>query len=266
MERSFGRELDCYTEKHHIIPKCMGGDNNKRNLAILTPEEHYVAHQLLTKIYPSNIKLIYATTMMCASKRYNNKLYGWLRRRFGESQKGKFISEETRQKISKANMGNVCSDETRKKLSELKRGELHNMFGVPRSQETRQKISDANKGKVLSAETRQKMSNSGKGRKHSDESKLKMSSAQTGKIHSEEHRQNNSEARKGKKLSDETKLKMSKAAKGRVVSTETREKISASNMGKRGIKMSPETIIKREETKRRNRLFAMGSESIPQNR
>ena len=49
-----------YSEKHHIIPKCMGGNDSKENLVILTAEEHYVAHQLLVKIYPNQKGLKYA--------------------------------------------------------------------------------------------------------------------------------------------------------------------------------------------------------------
>ena len=41
-----------YTEIHHIIPKCMGGTDDKSNLVKLTAREHYIAHKLLTKIYP----------------------------------------------------------------------------------------------------------------------------------------------------------------------------------------------------------------------
>jgi hypothetical protein len=39
-----------YCEKHHIIPKFMGGDNSKENLVYLTAREHYIAHKLLMKI------------------------------------------------------------------------------------------------------------------------------------------------------------------------------------------------------------------------
>lgn len=80
-------ELKSYTEKHHIIPRCMGGADDMYNLAKLTPEEHYLAHQLLVKIYPNNHQLVYAATMMCAcskshnNSRSNNKLYGWLKRK-----------------------------------------------------------------------------------------------------------------------------------------------------------------------------------------
>lgn len=60
MERSTTRTLGCYTERHHIHPKCMGGVNEPHNIAILTPEEHFIAHQLLVKIYPHNKELIFA--------------------------------------------------------------------------------------------------------------------------------------------------------------------------------------------------------------
>jgi hypothetical protein len=83
--RGKNRQLECYKESHHIIPKCMGGEDNNSNLVDLTPEEHYVAHQLLTKIYPENYALAKAAGMMIAS-RPSNKLYGWLRRRIAKAQ------------------------------------------------------------------------------------------------------------------------------------------------------------------------------------
>jgi hypothetical protein len=85
IERAKSRIVQGYTENHHVIPKCIGGTDNKDNLVRLTPEEHYVAHQLLVKIYPNNSPLINAAVMM-VSGRPNNKLYGWLRRRFSETQ------------------------------------------------------------------------------------------------------------------------------------------------------------------------------------
>lgn len=83
INRSYTRTLDDYTEVHHIIPKCMGGSDDKSNLAILTPEEHYVAHQILVKIYPKHKGLIHACKMMSMKThgKRNNKLYGWIRRK-----------------------------------------------------------------------------------------------------------------------------------------------------------------------------------------
>lgn len=77
------RTINGYKETHHIIPRCLGGTNDPTNLVDLYPEEHFVAHQLLIKIYPNNRKLIHAAAMMCVNssntRRYNNKLYKWLR-------------------------------------------------------------------------------------------------------------------------------------------------------------------------------------------
>lgn len=82
------RNLDEYGEWHHIIPLCLNGEDDSENLVKLTPEEHYVAHQLLVKIYPNNYSLIHAAKMMTISSRCtkrSNKLYGWLRRKFHEA-------------------------------------------------------------------------------------------------------------------------------------------------------------------------------------
>lgn len=87
IERAKIRVLECYTEMHHIIPKCVGGSDNSNNLVALTPEEHFLAHQLLLKIYPHNDKLVYACARMTQHNtnfRINNKMYGWLKRKKSE--------------------------------------------------------------------------------------------------------------------------------------------------------------------------------------
>jgi hypothetical protein len=75
-------DLGGYIENHHIIPACMGGTNELDNLVKLSPEEHYLAHLLLTKIYPDTSGLLYACSLMCSNRygRRSNKMYGWLRR------------------------------------------------------------------------------------------------------------------------------------------------------------------------------------------
>ena len=85
IERSKIRQSIGYVEIHHVIPKCIGGTNDKSNLVKLTPEEHYLAHQLLVKIYPGNDRLVYAVNNMTVSSKHtkrNNKLYGWLKRKY----------------------------------------------------------------------------------------------------------------------------------------------------------------------------------------
>jgi len=78
-------KMEVYKERHHIIPRCLGGTDNSENLVYLTPEEHYVAHQLLVKMYPNHTGLLFAAMQMTGHSstrgRSNNKIYGWLRRR-----------------------------------------------------------------------------------------------------------------------------------------------------------------------------------------
>lgn len=54
------RNLSGYGENHHIIPRCLGGDNSKENIVKLTAKDHFIAHRLLIRIYPENHKITYA--------------------------------------------------------------------------------------------------------------------------------------------------------------------------------------------------------------
>lgn len=58
------RPVKCGTERHHILPRCMGGGNESDNIVRLKSEEHYVAHLLLAKMHPDSRKLAYACFSM----------------------------------------------------------------------------------------------------------------------------------------------------------------------------------------------------------
>lgn len=77
------RESDVYYENHHIVPKCLGGTNDKENLVLLTAREHFVCHKLLTYVYKDNRKIIYAFHRMCFSRkdkiRLSSKDYAYIR-------------------------------------------------------------------------------------------------------------------------------------------------------------------------------------------
>lgn len=95
VERARTRTLTGYTEKHHVIPKCMGGSNDASNLVRLTPEEHFLCHQLLVKMHVGSehySKLIFATKMMTVPSNKNQqrdcsklKMFGWIRREFAKA-------------------------------------------------------------------------------------------------------------------------------------------------------------------------------------
>ena len=60
-------ELEGYYEKHHILPRCMGGENNKSNYVILTFKEHIIAHALLYRMYSKDANIYTAIRLMVKS-------------------------------------------------------------------------------------------------------------------------------------------------------------------------------------------------------
>lgn len=183
-----------YTEKHHIIPKSLGGSDEDGNIVLLSAREHFICHYLLTKFTTGKqkSKMIFAFRMMLASpqsNRYiNSRLYEKSKRdhafEMSSLHKGKIVSEETRERMSEAAKGRISpfkgkthSNETKKILSNKAKGHKRNTQEVvekivesrkwyTHSEETKQKISDSNKGKTVihTEETKQKISDKMKGR------------------------------------------------------------------------------------------------------
>ncbi len=84
-------DLSIYYETHHIIPKSLGGSNNKDNLVKLTAREHFVCHFLLANMYEykseSWYKMNKAFMMMKCNSTYhyryfNSRLYSYMRQNF----------------------------------------------------------------------------------------------------------------------------------------------------------------------------------------
>lgn len=68
----FGIPDDKYKEEHHIVPKCMGGTDDKQNLVYLYAREHIVAHKILTEIYPDHSGVWDAFWQMCNCNKYDD--------------------------------------------------------------------------------------------------------------------------------------------------------------------------------------------------
>jgi 5-methylcytosine-specific restriction endonuclease McrA len=177
IDRARNRKLTSYSEKHHVIPRCLGGGDESQNIVRLTPEEHYVAHQLLAKIHPTNRKLVYAAWAMCIGEGRNNKRYAWIKNRLrkilSETHKGRKMPEWNKRKLIEVNTGRPCSEETRKKISEAQIGKVL-------TEDHRRKLSESHKGKKPSEETRMRMSEAGKKRVWSEEVRRKLSKAKQG--------------------------------------------------------------------------------------
>lgn len=128
------RVLEGYSEKHHIIPKCIGGDNLKENIVILTAREHYILHLLLIHIYPENKSLKHAFWMMShrVDGTYtNSKIYSEIK---------EFISKELR--------NNVGTPEAISKMAKSRKGQQL-WLGKKHTKESRKKQSEAAKKRKI---------------------------------------------------------------------------------------------------------------------
>lgn len=96
------KSVDYYTEIHHIIPRSMGGSNDRDNLVMLSAREHYIAHMLLWKAYPESSALKYAASMMSnrAVCKVNSYIYAHLKEDFSKA-----VSEKRRGKCYKDLVG-----------------------------------------------------------------------------------------------------------------------------------------------------------------
>lgn len=227
IERARNRLLDGYVERHHIIPRCMGGSDERENLVQLTPEEHYVAHQLLVKLHPTVIGLTFAAIAMSGDARSRkNKAYGWIRRthakNVSEWTSNKWRNDPAYREAVMAGMERLRQDP-----------EYVEMI--------RKAVSAAHKGRVKSPEEIAKFVASKTGMKYkpiSEESRARYAEAQTKKW--EEHRANGTEKlaaakTRAKRIANgsyaktpEQRAAISAAQKGRAISPDQRAKISAS--------------------------------------
>lgn len=129
-----------YYDRHHILPKCCGGTNDKSNIVVLSRREHFICHLLLPKMVATKnhkIRLLYAlnyfkecfTSRMYELYRLNQAViiskliwinngtenkrilpyesdnyFDWVKGRLKIKRK-KFMSEESKKAIGDANRG-----------------------------------------------------------------------------------------------------------------------------------------------------------------
>lgn len=93
-----------YIERHHILPKALGGKDIPGNLVDLTAREHYIAHLLLAKFNPCSSTITAVLIMSCKNsnnteRHYirNSHMYEWARKEFSKymkvAQKGESNSQ-----------------------------------------------------------------------------------------------------------------------------------------------------------------------------
>lgn len=135
-----GRHINenVYFEKHHIIPKCIGGTDEDENLIDLYPEEHFIAHKLLAFEYPSNEKLVSAFSMMAFSKnKFQKRIeltpeeYKKAREIFSNMLKERWRDPDYREKQSAIIKKRWEDQDYREKQSEMRTRLNHQMWENP---------------------------------------------------------------------------------------------------------------------------------------
>lgn len=166
-------------DDHHIIPKSIGGTNNRDNMVYLTLREHYIAHRLLIKMTTGDDKsrMFYAFWRMSTTGRYklSSRTYEIIKNQNARSHSermsgtnnpfyGKHHSPETVENIKNRNRLYRWSEDTRARMIGKTSGDKNGMFGKNHSDEAKSKMSAAATERECSQETKNKISKSLKGK------------------------------------------------------------------------------------------------------
>ncbi len=143
-------DTDLYTERHHKIPKALGGSKTSENIVRLSARKHFLAHWLLTKCTSGAHQQAMLWALACMSLDLSGKrsLSSWryarARQAYQLAARGRIaaLSPEQRQAYSdrmlgkRYRLGQSPSSETREKLSAASKGNK-SKTGMTDSVETR---------------------------------------------------------------------------------------------------------------------------------
>lgn len=217
-ERGYDGIHGVYHEYHHIIPRCLGGTDDKYNLISLLPKEHFIAHKLLLEENPDNVHLMGALVMVTFVRSKNQERY--------------IPTKEEYEYVKKVNKEFVIRSQK----------DLCWCYHIVTHQRRRFKIDKIPKDYVLGLPPEYEWPT--KGRVMPDEQKKKLSESKKGKYIGKKW-YNNGEIEilvyncpedfiEGRlPFSDQTREHMSKANLGKTHSDFTKEKLSNSKKGKR---------------------------------
>lgn len=166
-------------EIHHIIPRCLGGSNDKSNLVKLSLKKHLLVHHLLTKMTEGFIrrKMLYAYKAMSTYHKNGTRVkltpsqFEFIKSELRRTP----MSEQQRQNHRNGQLGKKLSEEHKKKISE-------GGIGLKRTQQTKDNIGKSLKGRIFSEAHREKISKNRTGTIIPDEIKAKISKTITGRI------------------------------------------------------------------------------------
>jgi len=163
-----------YCEKHHIIPKSLGGSDKKENIVYLSAIDHFRCHKLLTKFTTGTVNgKMWNAVWRMMNKQSHNQLRDLT---FTEEE-----YEEARIKHAKAHSkrmkkennpfyGKKHTEETKQRMSEKKKGKTYEeIFGEEYAAEMRERRKKETTGKVRSQATREKIRQNKLGKKRDSE-------------------------------------------------------------------------------------------------
>lgn len=129
-------QLTGYFEKHHIIPKSMGGSNIKENTVFLSAEDHFKCHKLLIKMVISDKDRgkMWSSLWRMMNKQSRNQNrdftftdqeYATARMKHAEEHRNRMLGDNNPFKNKKH------TDETKKRMSESKKGKTwEDIYGI----------------------------------------------------------------------------------------------------------------------------------------
>lgn len=160
-----------YKERHHILPRAEGGENDTENLIDLYPREHFIAHKLLAKENPDVLSYQRAYFCMAFLKNdYEKRENAITPEEYEQTRKeaSGFLKGENNPNYGNHALAGENNPYYRKKHSEeiLQRirervkgkmvGEKNSMYGKKQSEETRAKMREASKRRWSKIEEHQK--------------------------------------------------------------------------------------------------------------
>lgn len=143
LDRQSKGEPAGYSEKHHIVPRSMGGSNRASNLVRLTPSDHLFAHKLLAKIHNTR-GMWFAFLTMCSKGGQSARGIVASRREYERARLAYAESLKTDHPMK----GKKLSDESRKRISQNSpklSGSDHPMFGKKHSQKSKDAMSKSSR-------------------------------------------------------------------------------------------------------------------------
>lgn len=157
-------DINGYCEKHHIIPKSLGGSNAKCNTVFLSAKDHFRCHQLLVLMTEGEAKSKMWSglwRMMNKQSKNQNRDYDFTSLEYEEARINHSILHSKRMLGANNPFYNKShSPETIKKMSEAKKGKTYEeIFGEEYGKVMRDKRRIESLGKKRSVETCEKIRN-----------------------------------------------------------------------------------------------------------